>query len=114
MHSQETRGKNELKIGILIKGVNPGDSIISYKILSNAEEIVAEISGYKILSFIATLYQANEPVEFSIAGSKFSDNNRKWFSRLRPGDHVYISNIRAKNGEGFSVCLKSTYYRISE
>ena len=112
--AQNAGCKNELKIRVSIKGIIPGDSIISYKALSNAEEIVAEVNEYQILSFTATLYPGNEVSEFSVAGAKFSENNRKWFLKLRPGDHVYFSNIRAKIGNGISVCLKPAYYRISE
>jgi len=115
LSAQETTGcKNEVNIKALIKGLSPGDSIISYKALTNADEIVPEFNRYEILSFTATLFHLDEPVEFSVTGSKFSENNRKLLSRLRPGDQVYFSNIRAMFGDGPTLCLKSAYYRIAE
>jgi len=73
LSAQEKTGcKNEIKIRSLIKGLIPGDSIISYSALSKAEEIVAETKGYEILSFTTTLYPGNEVSEFSVVGSNFA------------------------------------------
>ena len=104
--------RNEIKVRAVLKDLTPGDTIISYKKLLTAQEIVAESNGYEILSFTATF--GNCPVEFSVTGPKFSDNNRKLFSRLKPGDYVYFSDIRARFRNGPSFCLKSSYYRIVE
>jgi len=104
--------QNEIKIRAFIEGLNPGDTIISSKKLLTAQEMVVESNGYKILSFTVTF--GNCPVEFSVTGTKFSDANRKLFERLKPGDYIYFSDIRARFNNGPRLCLKSAYYRIVE
>ena len=115
-YSQKDQGcANPMNVKLLIKGMNSHDTLITMKQLLTAEEVFVENSRIQILSFTAGLHDNNGEIdEFSVIGTKFSENNKKQFSKLRFQSLIYFDNIKAKNQQGFIVCLKPVLYRIVE
>jgi hypothetical protein len=103
-----------MNIKLLLKGVNSDDTLITRKKLLSTEEVIAENNKIQVISFRASLHDRGEIVEFSVDGTRFSESNKKEFSKLRSQSDIYFDNILAKNEQGFIVCLKPVLYRIVE